>query len=151
MPGGLLQLYSYGLQDEIFIKDPQITFFKTVYRKHTNFSIDTINTLHNIKFNTNTEIPLSKTGDLLYKLIVKLEFPTVKAYYNESLEALMNKINTTDIYQYNNDIHRINTTNFKESIKRFNDVLHGNFNKYLNDKAKDNYSSSIQLYQILSS
>lgn len=57
MPGGLLQLYSYGLQDEIFIKDPQITFFKTVYRKHTNFSIDTINTLHNIKFNTNTKIP----------------------------------------------------------------------------------------------
>jgi hypothetical protein len=133
MPGGLLQLYSYGLQDEIFIKDPQITFFKTVYRKHTNFSIDTINTIHNIKFNTNTEIPLSKTGDLLYKLIVKLEFPTVKAYYNESLDTLMNSINTDDIYQYSNDIHRINTTIFKESIKLLNDVLKGNFNNYLND------------------
>lgn len=138
MPGGLLQLYSYGLQDEIFIKDPQITFFKTVYRKHTNFSIDTINTLHNIKFNTNIEIPLSKTGDLLYKLTVKLDFPTVKAYYNESIESLMNTINSTDIYQYNSDIHRINTTIFKDSIKLLNDVLNSNFNNYLND---DNWFS----------
>ena len=39
MTGGLLQLASYGIQDEILIANPEITFFKTVFRKYTNFKM----------------------------------------------------------------------------------------------------------------
>jgi hypothetical protein len=42
MGGGLIQIASYGLQDIFLIGNPQITFFKTVYRKHTNFSMEYI-------------------------------------------------------------------------------------------------------------
>ena len=42
MGGGLLQLISYGAQDIYLTGNPQITFFKIVYRRHTNFSMEPI-------------------------------------------------------------------------------------------------------------
>ena len=42
MPGGLLQIASSGIQDIYLTKTPEITFFKKVYRRHTNFSSETI-------------------------------------------------------------------------------------------------------------
>ena len=39
MGGGLLQLVATGQQDIYLTGNPQITFFKIVYRRHTNFSI----------------------------------------------------------------------------------------------------------------
>ena len=37
MGGGLTQLVAYGAQDIYLTGNPQITFFKVVYRRHTNF------------------------------------------------------------------------------------------------------------------
>ena len=42
MGGGLLQLVAYGAQDVYLTGNPQITFFKVVYRRHTNFAIEAI-------------------------------------------------------------------------------------------------------------
>ena len=42
MTGGLLQLAAYGAQDVYLTGNPQITFFKVVYRRHTNFSLESI-------------------------------------------------------------------------------------------------------------
>ena len=43
MPGGLIQVVAYGSQDLFLTSIPEITYFKTVYRRYTNFSFDTIN------------------------------------------------------------------------------------------------------------
>ena len=43
MTGGLLQLIAYGSQDLYLTGNPTITFFKAVYRRHTNFSTEYIN------------------------------------------------------------------------------------------------------------
>ena len=40
MGGGLLQLVAYGAQDIYLTGNPQVTFFKVVYRRHTNFAIE---------------------------------------------------------------------------------------------------------------
>ena len=40
--GGLMQLVAYGAQDVYLTGNPKITFFKTKYRRHTNFAIETI-------------------------------------------------------------------------------------------------------------
>mgnify|MGYP007095834761 CR=1 FL=1 len=40
MAGGLMQLVAYGSQDLYLTGNPQITFFKVVYRRHTNFTIE---------------------------------------------------------------------------------------------------------------
>ena len=42
MGGGLMQLVAYGAQDIYLTGNPQITFFKVVYRRHTNFSMESI-------------------------------------------------------------------------------------------------------------
>ena len=42
MVGGLIQLVAYGVQDLYLTGDPQITFFKILYRRHTNFSIESV-------------------------------------------------------------------------------------------------------------
>ena len=42
MGGGLMQLVAMGAQDVFLTGNPQITFFKVVYRRHTNFSKECI-------------------------------------------------------------------------------------------------------------
>ena len=39
MGGGLLQLITRGVQDAVLTQNPQVTFFKLVYKQHTNFAI----------------------------------------------------------------------------------------------------------------
>ena len=42
MGGGLMQLVAYGAQDIYLTGNPQISFFKAVYKRHTNFTIEDI-------------------------------------------------------------------------------------------------------------
>jgi len=46
-----MQLVAYGAQDVYLTGNPQITFFKVVYRRHTNFSMETIE--HTLSGNPN--------------------------------------------------------------------------------------------------
>ena len=39
MPGGLIQLAIVGKQDSPLIANPDITFFKSVYKRYTNFTL----------------------------------------------------------------------------------------------------------------
>ena len=50
MGGGLMQLVAYGAQDIYLTGNPQITFFKVVYRRHTNFSMDLFSRLLMVLF-----------------------------------------------------------------------------------------------------
>ena len=76
MTGGLMQLVAYGAQDTYLTGNPQITFFKTVYRRHTNFSMETIRQTINGDTNTDTgkenkgSVIVSRNGDLLSKIYV---------------------------------------------------------------------------------
>ena len=42
MGGGLIQLLAKGKSDIYITGNPQFSFFKSVYRRHTNFSIESI-------------------------------------------------------------------------------------------------------------
>jgi len=72
MGGGLMQLVAYGAQDIYLTGNPQITFFKVVYRRHTNFSMETIQqTLNGTPANSGTStVTISRNGDLVYKVYV---------------------------------------------------------------------------------
>ena len=43
MGGGLIQLVALGAQDVYLTGNPQMTFFKVIYKKHTNFAKECIN------------------------------------------------------------------------------------------------------------
>ena len=53
MTGGMLQIAAYGAQDVYLTSNPQITYFKTVYRRHTNFAIESIEQQFNSLSNMN--------------------------------------------------------------------------------------------------
>jgi hypothetical protein len=40
--GGLMQLVAYGAQDVYLTANPQVTFFKQLYRRHSNFAMESI-------------------------------------------------------------------------------------------------------------
>lgn len=89
MAGGLMQLVAYGEQDTYLTGNPQVTFFKVVYRRHTNFSMESViqnfeggerndksNDLNNInRFNWK----ITKNGDLLSNLHLNM---TIECSYS---------------------------------------------------------------------
>ena len=70
MGGGLMQLVAYGAQDIYLTGNPQITFFKVVYRRHTNFSMESIEqTLSGSPdFGKRVTATISRNGDLVSRL-----------------------------------------------------------------------------------
>lgn len=80
MSGGILQLAAYGTQDLYMVGDPNITFFKTVYRRHTNFSRTEydINFTNPLDFGKKGHIRLQQWGDLLHRLFLKIHLPDVQ-------------------------------------------------------------------------
>ena len=78
MGGGLMQLVAYGAQDIYLTGNPQITFFKVVYRRHTNFSMEHIEqTINGIPgWNNNITSIISRTGDLLHTINLDWQCPT---------------------------------------------------------------------------
>ena len=79
MPGGLIQLVSHGASDAFLTGSPEITFFKVVYRRYTNFSIESIekrfDSLPN--FGKNVSCLIDPTGDLVHKIYLKVDLPEV--------------------------------------------------------------------------
>ena len=78
MGGGLMQLVAYGAQDIYLTGNPQITFFKVVYRRHTNFSMELINqTWSGSNLSALNEqrltCTIARNGDLLHRLYLVVE------------------------------------------------------------------------------
>ena len=66
MGGGLMQLVAYGAQDIYLTGNPQITFFKVVYRRHTNFSMESIQQTidGSIAKNSSVSSTISRNGQI---------------------------------------------------------------------------------------
>ena len=81
MGGGLMQLVAYGAQDVYLTGNPQITFFKVVYRRHTNFSTECIEQTFNgtADFGRTVTCNISRNGDLVTKMYLKVELEAVAA------------------------------------------------------------------------
>ena len=79
MGGGLIQLTAYGAQDVFLTGNPQITFFKAVYRRHTNFSIEQVRQefKSTVDFGNKVSCTISKQGDLLHRLLLQIDLPSV--------------------------------------------------------------------------
>ena len=77
MGGGLLQLVAYGAQDVYLTGNPQITFFKVVYRRHTNFAIEAIQQTFNGNpgYGNTVTCQISRNGDLINRMYVQVDIP----------------------------------------------------------------------------
>lgn len=109
MAGGLLQLVATGSKDAPLTYNPEITFFKTVYKKYTNFAIQQSDkNLGNKNFGTFNNYKIDRTGDLLLSMYFKIDIPyfdIIKTNQNSSSSSLFN-INSLQII-YNNVVSYI--------------------------------------------
>jgi len=76
-----MQLVAYGAQDIYLSGNPQITFFKVVYRRHTNFSMESIEQTFNgiADFGRRVTCTVSRNGDLIHRVYLQVTLPSVEA------------------------------------------------------------------------
>ena len=77
MGGGLIQLLAVGIQDIYLIGNPQITFFKTVFKKHTNFSLESMQQTIDGRpdFGQQIQVTIDRKGDLVKDIILDILLP----------------------------------------------------------------------------
>jgi len=130
MTGGLIQLVTSGNQDVALTYNPEITFFKKKYKRHTNFSLELkeIYVEQTPTYGDTVTFNLPSNGDLVYRCFVQVTIPTLK--FSDSI------ITNQDYILWKNDY-----------IFRLNNIVITWQNLYLNFK---NYVSiELILYQQL--
>ena len=92
MGGGLMQLVAYGAQDIYLTGNPQITFFKVVYRRHTNFSMESIEQTFNgsTGFGKKVSCTISRNGDLVHKVYLEVTLTALAQVGNGALSWITN-------------------------------------------------------------
>jgi hypothetical protein len=148
MPGGLIQIVAYGAQDLFLTGIPEITFFKFLYKRYTNFAMEFIelNLDGNKNFGEEISCEIPKNGDLINDMILKITLPSVsltKTDTNEEVEQYYNDLiqAETSIKNFNNFINFIYQSIIiaNEGLENFNenfDNIYTNINNYI-DSNKD--------------
>lgn len=108
MAGGLIQIVTYGNQDLYLTGAPEITFFKIVYRRHTNFSAESISVQFDdsIKFGKECILSVPKVGDLIKNVYLEVIIPEIAFKRNPNGD---NIVNNADITEYNTAVSNYNT------------------------------------------
>jgi hypothetical protein len=125
MTGGLLEITTSGYTDDFLIKNPEITFFKAVYKKYVNFSIETTEIPFDITFGSETTLIIPPYGDLIHKMILKIDLPLVNIrdidFIEETSEYFL--IKQTKITNQKNIITVLKDK--YESLKKYGDIIIG--------------------------
>ena len=96
MTGGLLQLKSYGSENIYLNANPQISFFRSIYRRHTNFSIENFeinyNGTPNMNESTNTTYTfnIKRYADLLGPLFLVVAIPAIYSNAEQQFQWIKN-------------------------------------------------------------
>jgi len=79
MGGALMQLVAYGAQDVFLTGTPEITFWKVSYRRHTNFSLESIEQTFSgqADFGRRVTCTISRNGDLAYRTYLQVTLPEI--------------------------------------------------------------------------
>lgn len=94
--GGLMQLVSYGSEDLYLTGNPQVTFFKVAYQRHTNFAYEWIPQYFNPQnpFSTITPVkmsaPLNRDGDLIRDIALVIDLPAIYSSVAENFKWVRN-------------------------------------------------------------
>ena len=81
-----MQLVAYGAQDVYLTGNPQITFWKVTYRRHTNFAMESIEQTFNgqADFGRRVTCTISRNGDLAYRTYLQVTLPEI----NQSMKGV---------------------------------------------------------------
>ena len=93
MSGGISQLIAIGAQDVHLVGDPEVSYFKTVYAKHTNFShtIDQQVIQGNPQNNCMSTVRFDRKGDLLSYVYITADDGSGSSFITD-WEAMIDKV-----------------------------------------------------------
>lgn len=79
MPGGYLQLAAQGAQDLYLTGNPTLTYFVAVYKRHTNFAIESIQQLFNgeVDFGKKTKCHIQPIASLINQIFLDIKLPSL--------------------------------------------------------------------------
>jgi hypothetical protein len=80
MPSGaLMQLVAYGAQDVYLTANPQVTFFKQAYRRHSNFAMESVQQPFSGVANYGKKVTatIARSGDLIGRVYLEVTIPCV--------------------------------------------------------------------------
>lgn len=131
MSGGISQLVAIGAQDAHLVGDPQVSFFKSAYMRHTNFSMITDRQIiqGNITNDAMTSVRFERKGDLLSHVYITARDATgvpVTDIPETGVGSWSNIISKTELY-IGGQLIDSQTTDFTENIAP--DVLAQNYSK----------------------
>jgi hypothetical protein len=92
MSGALVELLINSASDRWFTYQPQVTFFKKVFRRHTQFSKEFIEKNIDIDFGNLVRIKIPKKGNLVHRMFIEITLPELETIYPNTREY--------DIQQY---------------------------------------------------
>lgn len=98
-----MQIVSYGAQDLTLTGNPEITFFKIVYRRYTNFGkkINELSFDNSPSFNSTLYANFPKNnGDLISKIILKIKLPEINF---EGINSLLTNNDSSTINEIYNE------------------------------------------------
>ena len=139
-----MQLVAIGSQDVYLTGNPEITFFKTVYRRYTNFSKECI--LQDFTGSGDViKCTLARNGDLVQEIYLEVSYKIMsdvfvqtltintinsKHYFNSSIQDTTKKLNVGDIIYFEHNILMNNTKILNKEIGYLISVVNIVDNKY---------------------
>lgn len=84
MPGGEIILVGYSQENLFLNESPQVTFFRIMYRRYSNFAMETIrqNFKSSLKFGNKYTLEISRLADLLHKIWLIVDLPEIPVIYD---------------------------------------------------------------------
>mgnify|MGYP000353010741 CR=1 FL=1 len=138
MVNGLLQLVASGSQDLYLIGNPDITLFKTIYRRPVNFSMEetSISLRGKNKFGYKQKAVIPQKGDLLNSLKLYVQIPQLRLSYKySSSDEITNLLRDNNASHYT---HMIYDTNI-DKLYQLQDINNQETSVYLVILPDDSY------------
>jgi hypothetical protein len=90
MGGGLLQLVAYGAQDAYITGNPHITFWKVLYKRHTNFAMEAmrVNFTGTPSYGQRSVVVVNRNADLMFRTYLEVTLPDTRAAANGSATSV---------------------------------------------------------------
>tara|TARA_B100001173_G_scaffold306939_1_gene314642 strand:+ start:3357 stop:4880 length:1524 start_codon:yes stop_codon:yes gene_type:complete len=138
MTGGLLQLKYIGADGNKFVGNPQISFFKSVFKSYGNFSSEMVNVffIKTPSFNSFTQCKVPINGDLINKIYLSVGLKiNVNSFFNlTKFEGLAGTTGTSSINR--KDISNTSFIGGQGFLYEYDKKLNNNYNYLYNYKYK---------------